>query len=216
MRVAALRRFPVKSMRGEDLQRADLREDGLAGDRAVTLRTPTGKLVTARVREQMLAVQTALGEDGGILVDGHAWDSPHATAVAEDLAGEGARFEAAEGGHLWDDTPLLLTTDGAVAAVREGLDPLRFRANIHVEGVDGLGERDWVGRDVRIGDTAVVRVVLLCERCKITTIDPDPGSLEIDADVLRRINRDFGGDLGLCCTIASPGPIALGDRVEVV
>ncbi|UJA19202.1 MOSC domain-containing protein [Thermoleophilia bacterium SCSIO 60948] len=216
MRVAALRRFPVKSMRGEDLDRVDLRQDGFAGDRSVTLRTPTGKLVTARVRERMLGVQTSLTTDGDVLVDGHAWDSADAAAIAEDLAGEGANFEAADGGHLWDDTPLLLTTDGAVAAVRDGLDPLRFRANIHVEGVDGLGERDWVGRDLRIGDEAVVRIAWTCERCKITTIDPEPDSLEIDPDVLRRINRDFGGDLGLCATVVSPGPLAVGDRVEVL
>ena len=215
MKVAALRRFPVKSMRGEDLERVEVRADGLAGDRAVTLRSAEGKLVTARVRERMLGVQATLGADGSVLVAGNAWDSPQAAAIAAELAGEGAHLEAADGGHLWDDTPILITTDGAVSAVRDGLDPLRFRANIHLGGVEGLSERDWVGRELRAGG-ATFRVEWLCERCKITTIDPDPASLAIDADVLRQINRGFDGDLGLCCTVTVPGAVALGDGAELV
>lgn len=50
MHVAELWRFPVKSMAGEALGRADIRPDGIAGDRAVYVRGAHGRVVTARTR----------------------------------------------------------------------------------------------------------------------------------------------------------------------
>jgi uncharacterized protein YcbX len=47
--VAELWRFPVKSMRGERLERAELTEHGLVGDRAYALiDAETGKVVSAK------------------------------------------------------------------------------------------------------------------------------------------------------------------------
>ena len=47
--VAGLWRFPVKSMRGEWLEQAELTEHGLVGDRAYALiDTVTGKVVSAK------------------------------------------------------------------------------------------------------------------------------------------------------------------------
>ncbi len=47
--IAALWRFPVKSMRGEQLQEAELTERGIFGDRAYALiDTDTGKVVSAK------------------------------------------------------------------------------------------------------------------------------------------------------------------------
>ncbi len=47
--VAGLWRFPVKSMRGERLEQAQLTESGLVGDRAYALiDTDTGKVVSAK------------------------------------------------------------------------------------------------------------------------------------------------------------------------
>jgi uncharacterized protein YcbX len=48
-RVSAIWRYPVKSMRGEELQEADVSERGLLGDRAFALVDPeTGKVVSAK------------------------------------------------------------------------------------------------------------------------------------------------------------------------
>jgi uncharacterized protein YcbX len=47
--VAGLWRFPVKSMRGEQLEQAEITERGLFGDRAYALiDTDTGKVVSAK------------------------------------------------------------------------------------------------------------------------------------------------------------------------
>jgi len=48
----------------------------------------------------------------------------------------------------------------------------------------------------------------------MTTFDPDSG--EQDLDVLRRIQREFNGRLGLNSHVISPGRISVGDTVELV
>ena len=59
--VAALRRYPVKSMLGEDLDASDVTFTGLAGDRrlAVLSRT-TGKVASALVKVAALAITAAI------------------------------------------------------------------------------------------------------------------------------------------------------------
>ena len=48
----------------------------------------------------------------------------------------------------------------------------------------------------------------------MTTIDPD--TLEIRPDVLRRINSDFEGTMGVYCPVAVPGGLRVGDPVELI
>ncbi len=67
--VAALRRYPVKSMLGEDLDASDVTFTGLAGDRrlAVLSRT-TGKVASAkfpRLWRDLLTLSAATDEDAG-------------------------------------------------------------------------------------------------------------------------------------------------------
>jgi uncharacterized protein YcbX len=48
----------------------------------------------------------------------------------------------------------------------------------------------------------------------MTTYDPDTG--EQDVNVLRRIQGEFGGVLGLNSYVINPGRVAVGDRVELL
>src|SRR5439155_1323636 len=88
------------------------------------------------------------------------------------------------GAELWryPVLPLLVATDGAIAAL--GVDRRRLRPNILVEGVEGLAERAWPGRRLRIGD-ALIAVEKLRGRCVMTTFDPDTQAQ--DLSVLKRI-----------------------------
>ncbi len=52
-----------------------------------------------------------------------------------------------------------------------------------------------------------------CVRCVMTTIDPD--TLEVDPDVLRRINDEFGTCMGVLCEVATAGELRVGDEVEI-
>jgi uncharacterized protein YcbX len=110
----------------------------------------------------------------------------------------------------FDAAPILVVTDGGVAQL--GVDRRRFRPNILLEGVDGPQERDWVGKRLRAG-SALLFVREPCERCVVTTIDPD--TLEVDPDILRRTRLELGGMMGVYCDVLVPGEISVGDEVEL-
>jgi uncharacterized protein YcbX len=107
--------------------------------------------------------------------------------------------------------PLLVATDGAVAAF--GRDVRRLRPNLLIGGVDGLAERTWPGAELHIGDV-VVQLDSLRARCPMTTVDPD--TLHRDPDVLRDIGRRFGGRLALNADAARSGTARVGDSVTLV
>src|SRR2546425_10339229 len=76
MHVAELWRFPVKSMAGGLLGRADVRPDGIAGGRVAYVIGAHGRIVTARTRPRVLGHRATLGVDGGPQVDGRPWRAP--------------------------------------------------------------------------------------------------------------------------------------------
>ncbi len=199
--VAELWRYPVKSLAGERLEAVDVGEDGFPGDRGVRVVDGDGNKVTARTKPGLLAIR------------GRDWESPEAAAMLAEAAGPEARFEpAGDSGHFFDESPLLVATDGAIAAL--GYDGRRFRPNIVVGGVDGMEERGWDGRRLRIGSGVEVDLGHLCERCVLTTFDPD--TREQDPDVLRRVNKELDGLFARNCWVAAPGRIAVGDPVELL
>ena len=209
MHVAELWRYPVKSLAGEQLQAVDVREDGFPGDRSLRVLDGAGRLVTARTKPELLALQASL--NGAVHVDGRPWDSPESAAAVSAAAGDDARLVPADGGHDFDESPLSVATDGALEAL--GYEGRRFRPNIVVAGVEGMDERGWDGRRLRIGG-AVVDLGHLCKRCAIPTFDPD--TREQDPDVLRRVNAELDGVFARNCWVEAAGRIAVGDPVELV
>ena len=209
MQVAELWRYPVKSMRGEPLEVADVLADGVEGDRLVHVVDASGQLVTGRTRPGLLGLAATYSDAPH--VDGAPWDSAEAASAVERAAGDGARLvEASADGQRHDETPLLVSTDGM--AEEFGIDRRRLRPNIVLSGVEGMAEREWEGRRLRIGE-AVILLDHLCKRCVMTTFDPD--TLEQDPEVLRRINGELGGLAALNSAVESPGRIAVGDPVEL-
>ena len=209
MHVEELWRFPVKSMGGERLDSARLTTDGVDGDRRVHVRNGHGVL-TARTRHGLLGLCAATAPDGEVLIDGTPWDDPKAADAVHAVAGPDAELVAYGGRERFDVLPLLVATDGGVAAL--GYDGRRLRPNIVVGGVPGLEERSWPGKVLRIG-AVVIGVESLRARCVTTIIDPDTGDL--NPGVLRRINRVFDGRVALNCWVARGGEIRVGDPVEV-
>ena len=104
-----------------------------------------------------------------------------------------------------------MATDGEVA--RLGADVRRLRPNILLGDVAAEAERTWPGKAIAIGD-ALIGLHSVRGRCVVTTIDP--GTREQDVEILRRINRDFGGETALNCWVIRPGTIRVGDEVALV
>ncbi len=211
MRVAELWRYPVKSMAGERLQRAELGYLGIAGDRVVHVEDEHGRVITARTHPRLLAFKATLGAEGEPLVDGRPWNDPDVGRAVEAAAGVGARLVRHDGPERFDVLPLLVATDGALEAL--AVDHRRLRPNIVVGDVAGLAERGWPGRRLRAG-TVVIDVAKLRSRCVMTTYDPDTQAQ--DLSVLRRIARDFDGRMALDCAVRDPGRIAVGDEVTLL
>jgi uncharacterized protein YcbX len=207
MHLAAIWRYPVKSMGGERLETVALSADGVHGDRIVQVFDRRGRIVTARSHPSLLGLHAVLGPDDEPVVDGHHWRTAEAEALVVAAVGAGAHMKQ-DDRHRFDILPLLVATDGALEAF--GHDPRRLRPNLVIGDVDGLRERSWEGRRLRVGG-AVVALEDLRGRCVMTTFDPDTQIQ--DAEVLKDIVRRFDGTFCLNASVATSAAIRVGDPV---
>ena len=103
-----LRRFPVKSCRGQELETAVVEPWGLAGDRRWMLVDESGETVTAREHRELLLVHPRLRADGGLEVSASGQDDlvvprPAARGRLVDVTVFGrAPFGATPAGHEGD------------------------------------------------------------------------------------------------------------------
>jgi uncharacterized protein len=211
VKIAEIWRYPVKTMAGEKLQRAAVGHLGVEGDRVVHVEDARGRVITSRSHPRFLGHKGTLRAQGEVLVDQRPWDTPEVAAEVVDIAGPGARLVRYDGAERFDVLPLLVATDGAIAAF--GHDHRRLRPNIVIGGVLGLAEREWPGACLRIGKV-LIGVQDLRLRCIMTSFDPD--TLTQDKEITRSIFRRFDGKLALNCFVIEGGEIAVGDEVQLV
>jgi hypothetical protein len=209
MTVVELWRYPVKTMAGERLQRVRVGSLGIEGDRVVHVQDVDGQVITSRTHPRLLGLAGTLGPDGEPLVDGRPWRDPAVAARVVELAGRGARLVRDDGAERFDVLPLLVATDGAIAAF--GHDRRRLRPNVVIGGVEGLAERGWPGGRLRAG-TVLIGVESLRQRCIMTSYDPD--TLVGDKEITRDIFRRFGGKLALDCFVIEGGELSVGAEVH--
>jgi len=95
------------------------------------------------------------------------------------------------------------------------VDPLRFRANLYVEGWPAWGEFELVGKTLALGADARARVIKRIERCAATNVEPGTGirDLTIPHSLFRACGHS---DCGIYAEVIAGGTIAAGDRIEVV
>ena len=104
LRLTRLRRYPVKSCRGEDLQTCEVEPWGLLGDRRWMLVDPSGEAVTAREENRLVLVDPTITEEGlrlrfpgiddlvvvrperGPLTEVELWHDRVAASLADDAA----------------------------------------------------------------------------------------------------------------------------------
>ena len=211
MKITEIWRYPVKTMAGEKLERAGVGSLGIEGDRVVHVENSKGRVITSRSHPRFLGHRGSLGTDGVIMVDGRPWDSPEIAAEVVDIAGPGANLVRCDGAERFDVLPLLVATDGAIAAF--GHDHRRLRPNIVIGGVEGLTEGEWPGACLRIGKV-LIGVQDLRLRCIMTSFDPD--TLVQDKEITRGIYKRFDGKLALNCFVIEGGEITVGDEVQLV
>lgn len=100
------------------------------------------------------------------------------------------------------------------AAIGAEVDPLRFRANIYVDGLEPWAEDDLVSEAMVQLGPAKLKTFKPIVRCIATHANPSTG--ERDLETLDLLRQQFGRDtLGSYFSIEQGGRIARGDEVKL-
>ncbi|MBG0816605.1 MOSC domain-containing protein [Planomonospora sp. ID82291] len=229
-------RWPVKSLRGEEVGQARFDARGMAGDRAYALvdgrEHHVGRLLTVRQRAEMLHWRSGYpGDDGAAdgvptltAPDGSEWkwDDPGlAGALAESL-GTPLRLRAADGQQDRGPT-VLVTTEASRAALEEELgapvDLRRFRPNLHLAlDAPAFAEEGWTaGTVVTVGDVELAvegPEAGPCIRCAVPSWDPD--GRERWPGLQKRLIERHANAFGVIMRVSRPGTVRRGDPAAAV
>lgn len=233
--VAAIVRYPVKSMAGTPIDSAFLGWHGLEGDRRFAFRRPgdtTGFpwLTASRLPELILyhphgldpvsdePLPTAIRTPSGALL-------PLRSATLQDEVterfGSPVELMGVRNG-IFDDAPVSLITLATVAGVcaEAGVppDPRRFRANIVLATHDAtpFAEDGWVGGTLAFGDEdsgAALTIPARDVRCMMINLDPETAVQ--DAAVMKAVVRLNDQHAGVYGTVVRTGTIRVGQPVRV-
>lgn len=89
------------------------------------------------------------------------------------------------------------------------IDPLRFRGNLLVSGLDAWAENELVGQDLVGQDGLRLQVIKRIERCAATNVDPETGAR--DRQIPKALMKNYGHvDCGLYCRVLTGGVLRPG------
>jgi uncharacterized protein YcbX len=93
------------------------------------------------------------------------------------------------------------------------VNPLRFRANLYLEGIAPWSELRWVGKTLRVG-AARLAVFAHTGRCEATNVDPATGAR--DLAVPAALQRALGHtNFGVYAVVEVGGEVGVGSAAEV-
>jgi uncharacterized protein YcbX len=145
-----------------------------------------------------------------------AIESFMAAFCAGDLRGPPKLLHAS--GHSFSDVAkkvVSIINLASVAAVEDvvgtGVDPRRFRGNVHVAGWPAWHEFDLLGQEITLG-SARAKVVKRIVRCAATNVDPATGirDLQIPNTLMQRFGHM---DCGVYAEVVTGGEISVGDDI---
>lgn len=231
--VEALYRYPVKSMRGELLQAADLGWHGLDGDRRLAFRRTADRggfpwLTASRLPELVLfaPLRRAPGADDSLPTHVRTPAGEELDVFGEALAADVGRRCGlpVEMTHLnrgiFDEASLSLIVSATVGEIgrlaAQDSDVRRFRPNIVIRSLQSrpFEEAEWVGGLLVFGETdeaATVFVTNHDERCSMVNLDPD--SARHDAAVLKAIVRVRDNKAGIYGAVTRRGRLEAGQPI---
>lgn len=231
--VVALFRYPVKSMRGELVEVADLGWHGLVGDRRLAFRRADDRggfpwLTASRLPELILFAPQwrGPGMTGGLPTHVRTPEGEELAVFSQELATEVGRRHGSpvEMMHLdrgiFDEASLSLITSATVEEVgrlvAQRLDVRRFRPNILVASSRSVPfeEDTWTGGVLSFGEADEAAALFITnrdERCSMVSFDPD--SARPAPEVLKAIVRERDNKAGVYGTVARRGRLAVGQPV---
>jgi hypothetical protein len=234
-RVVALYRYPVKSMRGESVERARTAWHGLEGDRRYAFVRDQDRSglpwLTAREVPSMLKYTPRFADPTdpiGSPVLVRTPDGRELEIESEELLDEitsGSRYRCylmhLRRGSV-DSAPVSLISMQTVRAIGEAagqeIDARRFRMNVVVEALsDEPGAEDsWLGGTLTFGereDSLRLQPRRPDVRCMMINLDPDLAVQQ--PAVLRAVVRERDECAGVYTWPMGPGSIEVGDLIRL-
>ncbi len=243
-KIDSLWRYPVKSMRGEELDEAFASFSGIYGDRLFAFESsasPKGfPYLTAREQQRLLQYRPHFRypDKAARPINLTEAEKMGANPVWADFAELMVDVETPDGKTLAVDDPALIDmiradidqkhqltlmrSERALTARQLGeetgtpIDKRRFRANVYVDltSAQGFAENEFVGKSLRIGPKVVVTVLERDARCVMITLDPDTG--EKSPEILKKVAQAHDGMAGVYGAVIVEGRLHMGDSVEVL
>ena len=231
--IEALYRYPVKSMRGESLDIADLGWHGLDGDRRLAFRRVDDRagfpwLTASKLPELILFAPQRRGPaaNGDLPTHVRTPEGQELAVFGEELARDvGDRHGSpVEMTHLnrgiFDEASISIIASATVHEVArlagQRPDVRRFRPNILIASMRSVPfeEDEWVGGVFCFGETnegAAIGVTNRDERCSMVNFDPD--SAQRNPEILKAIVRLRDNKAGVYGAVVRRGQIAVGQPV---
>jgi MOSC domain-containing protein len=236
-----LRRYPVKSMAGEDLREARVTFAGISGDRVYAFidskfGPPDFPWMTGRQGHDLILFRPRFLdappiEDGILDADRFSTEvttpdgekfrmgDPCFTEYLEQRFQRSLRLRFSERS-MTDARPVSIFSSATISALSEeanlDLDARRFRANFYVEWKNDAPffEDSLVGRELQIGELAALQVVKKDQRCVMITLDPETA---VSApQVLARVSRNHEGCAGVYAAVLREGIVRVEDPIYLI
>ncbi|MBY0099322.1 MOSC domain-containing protein [Mesobacillus maritimus] len=233
--IKELVRHPVKSLRGESVEKSKIMEYGLYGDRshAYIDETNHGKFLTITQFKEMVQYQARfIGEDSldeypkveVMTPEGKVFNWQDEELIKEMENKSKRKISTKEySPSLVPIGPIevehiLLATDASLDYLEElwggkEIDVRRFRPNLFISLIDKVpfSEEKWMGRRIKIGSEVEIQLVAHCERCMIITVNPD--NAELDSSLLKTVVKERKSNFGVYASVIRTGEIQVGDEV---
>lgn len=224
--VEALFRYPVKSMRGEQLEETGLGWHGLDGDRRLAFRRLDDRsgfpwLSAGRLPELLL-----FSAAGNLPTHVRTPEGKDLPLFGEELAAEVGRRHGAPvemmylNRGIFDEASVSMITSTTVGEIGKlagtPADVRRFRPNILISSAESrpFEEEGWVNGILTFGegsDAAAVGVTNYDERCSMVNLDPD--SARPSPAVLKVIIREQKCKAGVYGSTIRRGRVAVGQPI---
>jgi uncharacterized protein len=238
--ISSIHRYPVKSMRGEDLEEARVTFAGLAGDRVYAFVEAANRTsfpwMTARHGHDWLLFRPRFLDPAPptdeipfpekyaaevVTPEGDCFraDAPEFTQYLEKRYERSLRLRFSERS-MTDAQPVSIFGLSTIRALSEetgkDVDPRQFRANFYArwDNDTPFFEDTLVGRTLRIGDAVSVMALEKDARCVMITLDPDDGSPF--PELLECVARNHGGCAGIYGAVLGEGIVRRNDPIWLI
>ncbi|WP_057912147.1 MOSC domain-containing protein [Peribacillus muralis] len=230
--IQEITRYPVKSFTGEQVQKTQVMDYGVYGDRSHAFKDKQGKFITITQVPEMVRYQAFFSgpealnaypelkvkaPNGKVLT----WGESAFREEMDQLLKREAEAVVYPPSHIpfgaIEEENILLVSDASIGELTRlwgnEVDGRRFRHNLVLSLVNKTPflEESWFGSRIILGDEVELEIKRHCERCMIITIDPNDSHR--DPSLLKTVVKERNNHFGVYASVLRTGEIRLGDSV---